>query len=113
MAVGLDQQGLVATLEQVPHPTLRAIDVTRVAKRQVLHAARQWCVAGLQGQMHVVGHQTKRVHPVTEPSTPLFEQGVQHLAVLRVEKDLLLRVATQDDVVQTTGQVNAGLSGHG
>jgi hypothetical protein len=62
--------------------------------------------------MHVVGHQTKAVHPIAEPSAAFLKQGVEHLAVFRAEEDLLLGVATQDHVVHTTWQVKARLSGH-
>ena len=44
----------------MPGSSIPIIDPAGVAKRQILHAARERHVASLNGKVHVVGHETKK-----------------------------------------------------
>jgi len=113
VAVLVHQEGLVAPLEQVTDASSNPVDVAGVAKREVLHPARQGLGPGLQTQVDVIGHEAESVHPVTEPAHALGEQVVEGETVSRGEEDVLARVAAQDNVVERTGDMQAGLAGHG
>jgi len=66
VVVMVDQQGLVAALEQMAYASALTVERLSVAKRQILKWPRQRLVTRLQSQMNVVAHQAKAVHAVTE-----------------------------------------------
>jgi hypothetical protein len=71
MALLLDQDRLVASLEDVPDPVVRPVDGLRVDAVELTHAAREVGVGGLGEQMIVVGHQAVGVHrPGASGGTP-------------------------------------------
>lgn len=66
IAVGIDQQRLVASLEQVPLFFAPAVDVFGIAKAEVLHDAGEGYLPHLDSQVDVVGHQAEGVDTVSE-----------------------------------------------
>ena len=48
VAFALDQERLEASLKEVAGPFFAPVDPAGIAKRKILHAARQWNVAGLE-----------------------------------------------------------------
>ena len=78
-----------------------------------MHGLGKRRVRHLQRQMHMIAHQAKPVHAIPEAGRPLLEQAIAVVAVFIGKKDVLAVVTPHDDVVDTPGDMHAGLSGHG
>ena len=100
------------SLEQMTAPLLAAIEVTGIAQRQVLRPLGQRLGSHLKGQMHVVAHQAESMHAVAETADAFIEQAIERQAVFVLEEEILAVVAAQDDMIKSTGQVQAWLAGH-
>ena len=86
--------------------------MARIAEGKVLHPSRQACLAALQRQMQVIGHQTKGVDPVAEAAHPVGKQLIEEVPVAGCREHILACVAAQGDVVQTAGDVEPWFAGH-
>ena len=112
IALGIDHQGLVAALEQVPDAPLAPIDPARVSKRQVLKDLGKRYRPHLYREVEVVGHAAKRMYPMTETIHSVLNQVVQVLIIAILEKYQLATVPTKHDVVYRTRDMKAGLASH-
>ena len=70
-------------------------------------------IAGLQSQVHVVGHKTECMDPIAEAGYAFLEQFVEQLSIMRREEDVLLSITAQDHVIQAAGNMQARFSSHG
>lgn len=60
----------------------------------------------------MVGHEAEGVHSKAETASPFLQQEIETAAVYVAEKDRLATVAAENDVVETTGEMNARFSCH-
>ena len=111
--IGIDQNGLISSLEQVTGFTLLPVGPAGVAKGEVLHDSRQGYVRNLYQQMNVVGHETKRMDAMAITLSSLLHEEVEAVAVVFVEEDVLSGVAPQDHMVKGAGIMYSRSSCHG
>src|SRR6476620_125425 len=109
----IDQQCFIAALEQRAAAVELTIESLRVPKRQILERTGQRALAGLHSEMNVVVHQAKAMHAVAEAFDSFAQQRVEALAILVIEEDIALLVAAPDDVIEATGDMQAGFARHG
>jgi hypothetical protein len=83
------------------------VDPARIAGGEVLHDARQRDVSHLNGHVDMVCQLTKSQHPVAEPLNSLLDEKRKPAAVRVVKEDVLSGVSTKNDVIQSTGIMNA------
>ena len=112
IGLGLDQQRLVAPLEQVADAPLAGVHKAGGAERQVLYRPRQGRLAGLDHQVHVVGHQAIAVDAVAEARNALGEQVEEPPPVGHGEEDVLPAVAPQHHVIDAARNMQARLACH-
>jgi hypothetical protein len=62
--------------------------------------------------VQVIGHGAKAVNSMAKAFHPLLQQQIKVITVIVTEKDRLSTVATQRDVIETTGNMNAGFARH-
>ena len=112
IAILIHQESLEPSLEHVPHPLEAGIEITGIAKRQILHACRQFDIAHLQSKVEMIGHQAEGVHPIAESGYAFGEQFIEVASITGREEHVLPGVAAQDDVVQTAGDMETGFTSH-
>jgi len=112
VTVGVNQDRLIAPLEQVPAATLVSVHPPRVSKREILDDGGQSDPADLDDQVHMVRHPAVAVHAIPETADP-FGNEVFHLPVIPLpEEDGLTAIAAQDDVVYPPGNVDTRFPCH-
>ena len=72
-SVGIDQQALVASLEQMPVFLPQPVEAQGECPLQPLHSLHQVRRRGFQGDVIVVGHQAPRVHHPTRLRTGFIQ----------------------------------------
>ena len=112
ISVVIHQKGFEAPLEHVSDPVESGVQMAGVAEGKILHAGRQARFPRLKRQMQVIGHQAKGVNSVTETLHAFGEEIIEVPSICVSQEDVLTRIATQDDVVQTTGGMKSGFSSH-
>ena len=112
IAVAINQNCLEAALEKMAGAAFLPVDPASIAEGEVLQTARQRNFAGLQGKMNVVGHEAEGVHSIAEAASPFLQQEVEAAAVLVGKKDRLASVTAENDVVESTGEMNARFTYH-
>ncbi len=113
VGVGIDQNGFVAPLEKMAGAFLPPIDPESVAEAEVLHDAGQRHVADLNGQMDMVGHQTKSQQAMVVPLDAFLEKKKKPATVIIVPEDVLSGIASYYHVVQGAGKMDARFSWYG
>ena len=112
VAVLIDQKRLESPAEKMSHPLEPCIEIARIAESQILQASGQRLFTGLQGQMQVIGHQTEGMHAVAEALDALGHEFMEIAPISRGKENILARVAAQDDVIETAGDMKARFAGH-
>ncbi len=62
--------------------------------------------------MDVVGHEAESVHSIIETASPFLQQEIEAAAVLVGKKDRLASVTAENDVVESTGEMNSRFTYH-
>lgn len=109
----IDKERVEAPLKHVPDLSAPGIEIAGVSKRKVLHAGGQLNVTDLQNEVQVIGHQAEGMNPVAEADNAFRKQVVEILSVVTGEEHILPSIAAQNDVVQTTGNMQSGFASHG
>jgi hypothetical protein len=112
MAVLLDEDGFVPSLEQVPGPAVAFVEELRVDAVQLPHAEGKVAVRGLDEKMVMVGHEAVGV---AEPIIAFVNmlEGVQEVqAVSVILEDWLLLIAAGRHVIDCAGVFDAKRTGH-
>jgi hypothetical protein len=60
----------------------------------------------------MIGHQAKSNDAMTKPLDAFLKEKTKPATVFIIKKDVLSGVATKGDMVQGTGIMNAGFTGH-
>ncbi len=97
---------------RVSSPVVLLVDPVRIPQSEVLHNFGQRNIGDLQGEMQVIRHPAKRMHPIIKAGHALLEQLRQMAAVLAVEEDRLAAVAPQDHMIDAARQVNTWFACH-
>jgi len=84
---------------------VRAVEVARVAERQVLHDFRQVSVCNLDNQVQLVRHQAIAVNFVAEALNTFSNQGFKIFAICVCREDFLAAVAMQRNVIQSAWNI--------
>jgi len=112
MAVLLDQNGLVPSLEQVAGPAMPMVKELSVDAIQLSHANGEIAVRGLDEKVVMVGHEAVSV---ADPVVPFVDvlKGIEEVqAVLVVFEDGFFLVPARGDVVDSTGIFDSERAGH-
>jgi hypothetical protein len=112
VAILIDQVSLEPSLEDMSDPCQPGIEIAGIAKRQILHARRQFQIPRLQRKVKVIGHQAEGVDPVAEAGNAFGEQLIEEVPVTGSQEHVLPGIATQDDVIQTASDVQARFASH-
>jgi hypothetical protein len=62
--------------------------------------------------MNMVGHEAEGVHSMVETASPFLHQEIEAAAVLVGKKNRLASVTGENDVVESTGEMNARFTCH-
>ena len=62
--------------------------------------------------MNMVVHEAEGVHSIVETASPFLQQEIKAAAVLIGKKDRLASVTAENDVVESTGEMNARFTCH-
>jgi hypothetical protein len=103
VAVLLDEDGFVPSLQQMARPSVAPVKELDVDTVQLAHANRQVAIWGFDHEMIVIAHEAVGV---ADPVVPLIHmlEGVQKIQlVLVVLEDELVLVATESDMVDCAG----------
>ena len=88
------------------------VDPLGVTERDILHDAGKWDIFHLDNQMDMVGHEAERVYAMAESLNPFLQEKVKAVPVLITEKDVLFAIATENDMVNSAGIMDAGFASH-
>lgn len=112
VGIGIQQQRLVAPLEDVPGTSLGKVYPFCISQGKILHDSGKWYVAYLHDEMGVVCHETKTMYAVSEPLHCLLKDLEEPKTVAVIEKDRSTGVATKDNVVHCAGKIDAWFTWH-
>lgn len=110
--ISLYENRAVPSFEQMPRTMHFLIGRPRVLTRDEAHEARQRSLMTLNRHVHMVSHPAigmDTVHVYTEPN---FNQRFPAMPIIVIKKYGLTVVTAQNDVIQTTRQVQSGFSRH-
>ena len=62
--------------------------------------------------MQMIGHQAEGMHAVAEALDTLGHEFIEIAPISRRKENILARIAAQDDVIETAGDVKARFAGH-
>ncbi len=62
--------------------------------------------------MNMVGHEAEGMHSIAETASPFLQQQIETAAVFVGKKDRLASVTAENDVVESTGEMNARFTCH-
>jgi hypothetical protein len=111
--VGINKDGLVSPLEQMPGPVQPAINPGGIAKGEILHDAGERSIAYLDGKMNMVGHQAVGMDTEAEFFDGFLQEKEKTIPVAIFKEDILPGIPAQDDMIESTGVMDALLAGHG
>jgi hypothetical protein len=113
MALTLDEDPLVSTLEEVADPIVPAVEALRVDSVQLPHPARQVRLRSLDDEVVVVRHQAIGVaRPAVLPDD-ITEDTEERPTVTVVEEDRLAGIAPCGDVVESARKLDTEWPCHG
>jgi hypothetical protein len=112
LLVGLDHLRPVAPAEEVVDPSMALVEGAGVAAVQVPHAFVQVRFGRLDDEVEVVPHQAAHVHAPVVAALDAAEDMEEDAAILVVEHDRTVVVATCRDVVEGAGFEVAGWPSH-
>ena len=111
--VPIAQDGLVPPLEKVADGAVSSIEVLGVGLVDALHDLGQRYIVRLDQEMDVVAHEDVCVDAAFGAVLIDGEGEEVLLKIRRVLEHPLFPVTAGDDVVEGSGKLDAGLSGHG
>ena len=107
VSVAVDEHRLVATLKQVSHTTVPAIEGLRVDPVHFAHAARQGGAQRFDQQVIVVIHQAPSPHaPLLSPAD-LSEPVEEGDAIFVIEENRLAGIAARHHMMDRAGEFDA------
>lgn len=69
--------------------------------------------AGLQDKMDMIGHRTEGVNTIPEAASSLLKQEIESIAIAIAEEDRLTGIAPENNVIESTGKIEAWFVCHG
>jgi hypothetical protein len=112
VSVVLDQQGVIAPLEQVAVRAERPLEIPCVTRRDPLHRARERHVRYLHEQVQVVRHPAVGVQRRCVTPDGAGDDLIEPLAILGAREDRVLMIATQGDMVVSARHVHSRATRH-
>jgi hypothetical protein len=112
IGVSIDYHRIIAVLEQVSgrwHLPLRG---ARVTSADALHEPAQWLVAHLAEHVDVIGHPAVSMDAHAGGFQRIRDEAIEPESIVIGVKNVLAMIATQDDVVIATRDVESGTSRH-
>ncbi len=110
--VSIDQNRLIAPLKQVSAPILAIIHPARIPEGQVMHPFGERLLPYLQYKVDVVVHQAKGMDAVAEAFGAFLKQQKQSETIDVSQKDILPGIAAQNDMIDSTREMNTRFAGH-
>lgn len=112
VAVGIDQLGLVAPLEQMPTGTQLPVSISRIARGDALHDLAERSVGNLDEQMNVIRHPTERVNARGESRDNFGNDGVECSAIGGSGEQHLPMITPQHYMIEAAWDMQPGKAGH-
>jgi len=113
IGIGVDYNSFVATLKYMPSSFLPSIDPTGIPLAEILDDPRKRDITDLNRQADMVGHQAKSMDMMLKPFLAFFKEPEEVFLILVCEKNILPRVAAQDDMIKSAGIEDPWFAGHG
>lgn len=110
--VFIDELGVIAIFEEVSGRLELRLDLPCIATRDQLNDSAKRCMTDLYDEVNVVGHPAVAVNERAVAIDGRRDDLVQPLAVLVLEEDRLLMVASQGDVVEAEWGMNSEPTRH-
>jgi hypothetical protein len=112
IGVFLAKDSLVAGGEEVADSLMAVIEEAGVACEGGAHDLREWELVSFDEEMKMIGHEGVGVKEKRKLLSGKSEGLEKLVEVLLIEEDGLAVVAAGDNVVESTGKLDAGFSGH-
>ena len=112
IGITLTKLRLEASLEQMPYPLIPDVEVLGIAGQQALHDRRSGALIHLDQQMKMVRHQTigVQLEGMTRLEEPELFQKTPALTI--IQEDILLIVASANDVEDRAWEMDSWFSRH-
>jgi hypothetical protein len=107
VGVGIDQQRVIALLEQMSRLTMLAMNFARVLTRQPLHEPANGQIRDLYRKVNRVLRPVERMHASATANDHRSEKLLESGVIARISEDRLPRVAALDNVVQPAWDVQS------
>ena len=91
---------------------LSEIDPLGKTQRNILHNPRQGDVTHLNDQMDMVPHQAKSMNTAMKHLNGVLKDYIKAISVTVIEEDWISGVTAKNNVVISTGIMNAGFASH-
>ncbi|HEY6640549.1 MAG TPA: hypothetical protein VIZ63_00275 [Povalibacter sp.] len=98
VSVSVDNDGVIAFLEQMAGGVQMALNGASVSTRDPQHETPERNITHLHEQVNMVCHQAVGMQPRSESLDHLGSDFVKEISIRRLEEDVLAMVATQRDV---------------
>lgn len=112
IAVGVDQLGFVAPLEQMAGGTQLPVPIPRVARGNTLHDLAQRLVDNLDQQVNMIGHPTERVNTRAESLDNFANNDIERFTISGSGEQPLAMIASQHHMIETTWNMQSRKAGH-
>lgn len=112
VGVGIDENGLIPTMEKMANASVSSVDPGCVPERQVLHHTGEGDVSHLDEKVDMVRHKAKRVNAVVEPLGSLLEKEVKAVPVGIVEEHVVAGIPAENDMVDGTWIMDTWFTWH-
>lgn len=112
ISIGIDQQGFVSSLKEVPGPGARIIDPLGKTQGEILHDLGERDIVYLHNKMEMVTHQAEGVDTTAEFLDNILEDQIEAIAVAIVKEDRIASVAAESDMIESGRIMNTEFTGH-
>jgi hypothetical protein len=112
VAVFLDEDGFIPSLEQMTDPAVPFVEMLGVDAVQLSHAEGEIAVRGLDEEMIVIGHETVGVANPIVAFINVLESVKEVLAVLVILEDRFLLIAARSYMIDCAGVFYAKWADH-
>jgi len=110
--VAIHDNRFVPSLKKVAGAVLPPVYPAGIAEGKVLHDFGEGLVRHLDDEVHMVCHQAEGMNSMSEALSPFLQQKIEPVPVGVIEKNVLSRISTQDNVIICAGIMNTRFSCH-
>jgi hypothetical protein len=112
IGVFFTDDGFIAILEQMPHPTVAVIEGHGISGHEPPHDSAQGCLSGPYQQVEMIGNKSPRVTLGLAFLQDLSKSYQEIFPVRVIDKYQPSFDPTGHDMLQDTGCIQSGLTGH-